>query len=520
MSISRIFPAKLNSRILPHLALGLLLLGLLWRTIRFLLHFPIWGDEALLAVNFATLDYWELAHRLENCQIAPLLFLWGERTAWRWLGPDMLAMRLLPFIAGIVSVLLYWKLTKLMLGPRARLFATGFLAVAMWPVSMSTLLKPYSLDLCMSLVLLLLAVKWLKNPGQVSCLVWLSAVAPFALLASYPAIFVAASASMALACPAWRKGWKTRYWFGVFNLAVLAGFVLALRVGAGQLNTPAGNVNTQAGMNAYWAEGFPPSSPLAFIWWLILALTGQMSAYPVGASNGGSIVTVSLCLAGAWCWIRRGRLAWLILLTGPVFLGIAAAVIHRYPFGSSCRLNQHVAPAVCILAGLGLAAAVGKACSQASQRQKWTLIIFIFFTLVGLGGLLRDMIHPYRDKGCQWMQDTMRNMLTEVPPGEPVVICASPQSLDIVFTWYWVNAGRDIGWDYQIPARHKDDKYICGFYHGNGSDADLACKRLADNLHLRDPSWHLVKRIPADYFPNNSEDAGMRCELFFFARSR
>src|SRR5262249_27922331 len=72
---------------LTRMALALLALGALWRTVRYLLQFPIWGDEALLAMNFAWLDYGQLTTRLENCQIAPLLFLWGERAAYCWLGP-------------------------------------------------------------------------------------------------------------------------------------------------------------------------------------------------------------------------------------------------------------------------------------------------------------------------------------------------------------------------------------------------------------------------------------------------
>lgn len=512
------FPAELSRRNLAHLSMGLLLIGLLWRTVRYLLHFPIWGDEALLATNFAWLDCGELTHRLENCQVAPLLFLWGERAAFCSMGAGMLSMRLLPFLAGIGSLFLYWRLAKLMLGPRALLFATGFLAVAIWPVSMTALLKPYSLDLFVSLALLLLAVKWLKNTDRTSWLAWLTAVTPVALLASYPSVFIAASASMAMAFPAWRKGWKTRLWFAGFNVALLVGFILASRVAAGQLSTPAGAVNTQAGMSTYWAEGFPPSSPFAFFWWFILAMTGQMTAYPAGASNGGSFVTVLLCVAGVRCWIRRGRWDWLVLLTGPVFLGVVAAALHRYPFGTSCRLNQHIAPAVCILAGLGLAAVIGKVCPKSAEFGKWALIVSAIFALLALCGIFVDVLHPYRAEGCEWMQTAMKTMLSEVPAEEPIVICAAPQTMEIVFTWYWTNVKRRITWDYSLPARPWDDKRLCGFYQGLAG-ADIACKRLGDALRLQNPAWHLARRIPYEYIPKSRREAGQRCELFFFERS-
>ena len=516
-------PDKIQKRpccTLRNLALGLVFIGLLWRVVRYLLQFPIWGDEAMLSTNFVWLDYGQLLHRLENVQIAPLLFLWGEKTALFHLGPGMLSMRLVPFLAGVGSLFLYWRLARLMLGPRAQLFAIGFLAVAIWPVSMSTLLKPYSCDLFMSLVLLLPAVKWLKNPSQTLWLVLLTALTPFVLLASYPAVFIAGGASMAMLLPAWRQGWKTRLWFVGFNVALLVGFILASRIGAAQLSTPVGAVNTQAGMSAYWAEGFPPSSPLAFVWWLVLAMTGQMTAYPMGASNGGSIVTVVFCAIGIRCWIKRGRWEWLVLLTGPVFLGIVASVIHRYPFGTSCRLNQHIAPAVCILAGLGLAAVIDNPANGAAKTRKWTLIAAGFFAVVGLGGLVRDIFHPYRDEGCKWVETTMGTVLKEVPPREPVIVCAVPQGINLVFTWYWITGWKNLAWDFQIPAGSTDGGELCGFSAADtAAQADVDCTRLTHDLQLRDPAWHLVKRVPYEYIPTKRKETGQRCELFFFARS-
>ena len=506
--------------------LALLLAGILWRAVRYLLQFPIWGDEALLATNFAWFGYGELTRRLENCQVAPLLFLWGERAAWSWLGPGMLSMRLLPFLAGIGSLLLYWRLAALMLAPRARLFAIGFLAVAIWPVSMSALLKPYSCDLFMSLVLLLLAVKWLKNPAQTSWLIWLSLLAPVALLASYPSVFIAAAVSAAMLVPAWRQGWKSRFWFAVFNLAVLAGFLLASHIAAGQLSTPTGSgVSTRDAMAEMWGDGFPPRSPFAFVWWLILRITGQMSAYPVGASNGGSIATVALCVIGARRWVRRRRWEWLILMTGPVVLGLAAAIIHKYPFGTSCRLNQHLAPAFCILAGLGLAAIIDS-CPRPAQARKWTLAACAVFALIGFCGLARDIAHPYRDVGWKWMETTMGTIQKEIPADEPVVICTPREWLDIVYTWYWINdrSRKNLIWDPQNPRVPPDARLVCGFYQdfyiGGAARADTACKRLEEQLRARDPAWHLVKRKLYEYnAPKGPKVLDERCELFFFART-
>src|SRR5262249_10315579 len=192
---------------------------------------PMWGDEAMLAMNFAWFDYSQLTQRLENCQIAPLLFLWGERTAYTLLGPGELSLRLLPFLAGILSLVVYWRLTGLVLEPQARLFAVAFLAVASFPVAMTTLLKPYSLDLLASLVLLLPAVRCLQDPGQVRWLIGLTCLVPVALLTSYPALLVAGGVSLALLRPAWQQGWHVRCWYAAYQIALLAGFGLSYVIG-------------------------------------------------------------------------------------------------------------------------------------------------------------------------------------------------------------------------------------------------------------------------------------------------
>ena len=142
---------NLSTRAITRCTILLLIVGLAARLLRYALDFPIWGDEAMLAVNFAWLDYRQLTQGLHLTQVAPLLFVWGERTAYLWLGPDEYSLRLLPLLAGVGSLLLYWHLTRVLLPPLARLFAVGFMAAALWPVGMCNPLTPYSFALLIAL---------------------------------------------------------------------------------------------------------------------------------------------------------------------------------------------------------------------------------------------------------------------------------------------------------------------------------------------------------------------------------
>src|SRR4051812_24161463 len=57
--------------LLLRLTLLVVLVGVAWRLTRYLLRFPVWGDEAMLLVNYADRNYLDLAGPLENCQVAP-----------------------------------------------------------------------------------------------------------------------------------------------------------------------------------------------------------------------------------------------------------------------------------------------------------------------------------------------------------------------------------------------------------------------------------------------------------------
>ena len=61
------------------IALLLICVGVAIRIVRLVMPSPIWGDEAMLALNFLDRDYAGLTRFLDNGQVAPVLFLWAER---------------------------------------------------------------------------------------------------------------------------------------------------------------------------------------------------------------------------------------------------------------------------------------------------------------------------------------------------------------------------------------------------------------------------------------------------------
>jgi hypothetical protein len=424
------------TRTLRRLAVLVVIVGVVWRLTRYLLRFPVWGDEAMLLVNYPGKGYLDVTGPLEHCQVAPLLFHWVELTALRLFGASELAVRLPALLACLGSLVLFWWLARWMLPPTARWLAVAVLSVSIWPATLGSLVKPYTFDLFFSLALLLAGVAVYRRPEPRRLLV-LALVIPVALLASYPAVFVAGAVSLALLPVVCRQKrsvlWMTYLLCNVLILTTFAGhYHLVARA---QLDSSPDGTSTAAFMADYWQHGFPPAEPLALMKWLVFAHTGQMAAYPIGAAAGGSVVTVLLCLRGvARLWRRR---RWLIGLFAAVFaLGLIAAVLRGYPYGASCRLAQHLAPMYCLLAGAGLSALL------AGRRAM--IAVLVGLALLGVGGIARDFLKPYRDEESLWAARLVRELETRA--GEEPILVTKPDDLAPVLRWQLLRRGERVLW--------------------------------------------------------------------------
>jgi hypothetical protein len=339
-------------------------------------------------------------------------------------------------------------------------------------------------------LLLLPAVHWLRQPDQSRWLILLALATPLALFSSYPVVFVAGAVSLALLPCAWRQGRNARLLWYVYNVVLLASFAGHYFIAArSQLHSPDKGLTTELGMENFWAEGFPPSSPLALAKWLVLAHTGQMMAFPVGAQDGGSTVTTLLCLIGAWHFWTTGRRALLVLCAAPFALGLLAAALHRYPYGASCRLCQHIAPAVCLSAGMG-AAALLERLRSVSSRRRWILGVCGGLVVIGVVGMVRDVIHPYRNLETLWTQQIMRAFATDARSGAPIVVLNKPEEVDGLFRWYIGLYGERVSWDGRIDWKKAEasGEFLCLHYNWDKLHSPEQMPRAAVQEPMKLPS--------------------------------
>jgi hypothetical protein len=368
-------------------------LGLLIRLVRYFVVYPIWHDEAFLAVNFLDRGYRDLLRPLDYAQVSPILFLWVELTVVRLLGFSEWSLRLFPAVCGIASVILFRHVAARILRGVPLLLAVGIFATAFYPVRHSAEVKPYASDLLASLLLLALAVEWWRAPTRSREWWALAALVPILLAISYPAVFVAAGVSVALAPSVFRLGlMRVRLAFLVYNVALVASF-LSIYFGATVFQSSALRDGYRWG---YWHQAFPPwSEPWKLMFWLLDVHAGNALAYPLGGEHGGSAATLLAVVVGVLAMWRRGRCTLLALLLSPSLMGLAAAGLGQYPYGGAPRLTQYLAPPFCLLAGLGASVIVARL-SPGVRRRRALGVSIVLLAAIGVFLVVRDLCEPYR----------------------------------------------------------------------------------------------------------------------------
>src|SRR5436305_401856 len=145
----------------------LVLSGLALRSYHYLRVPAAWHDEAALVVNVLDNDFAGLLGPLRWHEAAPPLFLWIERAVVLILGDDLLALRLFPFLASCVALLLMASLSRSLLPAAAVPWAVFLFAFADPLAWHACEAKPYSSDVLATVRLL-----YVHCAGRQRSLLW------------------------------------------------------------------------------------------------------------------------------------------------------------------------------------------------------------------------------------------------------------------------------------------------------------------------------------------------------------
>jgi 4-amino-4-deoxy-L-arabinose transferase-like glycosyltransferase len=390
-------------------------LNLAWRTVRYALAFPMWGDEAFVVTSLYTRDFAGMVKPLEYWQIVPLGFMWAELAVVRLAGLSEYAVRLVPYLTGVASMLLFWRFAARSLGRWSALLAVAVFAASYYPVRHAAEVKPYAGDLLVSLLLTVLAWTVMTRPKSALRSLALTAFAGVSVWLSYPAVFVAGAAGLCLLVKALRSRDRPRIAAAAVYGAVLCCSFAAMYVIYGRPHAEAAEFLKDI---PTWHQAWPPiSRPWLLPWWFLDVHAGNLMAYPVGGKNFGSTGTFLLVIVGSVALWRSRRRDLLALLLGPLVLMFLAAALRLYPYGTSARVALHMAPAFCLLSGLGL----GSVLKVLVRRQHVPAAFRIpacALAVVAVLGAAIDIREPYKKISSLLNRQAVRDLAGQTRPGD------------------------------------------------------------------------------------------------------
>ena len=209
--------ARRQSLALP-VSQALLIVGAALRVIEYLANRPLSIDESFLALNLIEKSPAELLHGLDFKQAAPLGFLEVEKLAVDVFGRGEYAMRLLPLLASLASLVLFYKAGKLL--PVAALpFACGAFALLDPTIYYAATAKQYELDLAATVALFALAASMLPRPITSKGFLSLAVAGAVVVWFSHASAFVLAAVGITLAAAAIaRRSWAELGRLGAVSL--------------------------------------------------------------------------------------------------------------------------------------------------------------------------------------------------------------------------------------------------------------------------------------------------------------
>ena len=259
---------------------------------------------------------------LDFDQAAPLGFLWIERAMVCLFGPGEMALRLLPFVCGCASMILLARLAATLLPPFEAIAVVGFFGFSQALIESAIQVKPYSLDILATIVLVSVFLPLTRNSTRPSELVAATISGALALWLSFPAAFVLAGMGAVTA-----------------GLAIIDRNIAGLRrllpvfcawavsAGCAWISVRPGLLNGSLAHHDF-LHMFPLHTPALIVGWM------SESVITLGSISTSvwlaPIAAVALLFAVALMLWRRDRLS--LLLSAPIALCLIASVAQKYPW--------------------------------------------------------------------------------------------------------------------------------------------------------------------------------------------
>jgi hypothetical protein len=363
-------------------AWSIILVGALARLAPYAGNRSLWLDESFLALNIAKRSFSGLLGHLDYDQRAPVVFLMLEKAASELFGINEFALRLVPLLAGMLSLVLFYQVVRRCLRPKAALLALALFALSTSLIYYASEVKPYSSDVAATLAILLFGLMVAQRRGSFGAMLGLGGVGALCILTSFPSVFVLVGCGLVLFCFEWSRGRRAI----AAQLALIAALWTALFMADHLLLVSP----VTESLRAYWKSGFAPAPLFSFAaaCWLTQAPFGPLHADTLGLARSGlaagtfGLGCVCLLLADQWL---------LAMLLAPAAVAVSAATLHQYPFDG--RLVLFLVPLYLMVIATGLEF-IWDRLSRAGPVLAITLTVLLLFPAAH--SVATSFVHPPR----------------------------------------------------------------------------------------------------------------------------
>jgi Dolichyl-phosphate-mannose-protein mannosyltransferase len=360
------YDAGLKVTALAALTWTILAFGALLRLVWYFDRGSLWLDEAFLALNIVHRSPAELLERLSFDQGAPWGFLLAEKLSVATLGVDELSLRLVPLLAALASLPVFWRVASFYLEGRVLLLSLLLFSLSPQLIRYSAEVKQYSVDVFASLLAL-----WLLHSAR-QLANWRRAAAAgmggaLLLWFSHASMIVLGAGGLVLGAAALVR----RQWWDVRRLAVVgaawassaaAFFLLAWPTLRKRYN------DLFAGAREYTAPVPPENLGDA---WVLARQAGDVieGAFGFLGRPWSTLIIVAaalLIVAGGFSLARRDRVR-AALLVAPLVAAAVAVAADLYPF--AIRFLLFLVPLELVLVAAGTSVALAGPAGRRRHRR-------------------------------------------------------------------------------------------------------------------------------------------------------
>ncbi len=432
---------QLSRRSPVALATAALLIGTALRAFHLLEGRSLYIDEARLALNIGSRSLVGLLRPLDYEQTAPIPFLFAEKLATALGGMNEVALRFVPFVAGVAALFLLYRLAARLLPAPAAALATALGAVSPALIQYSNEAKPYSIDALSGVLLALLGLELLVAPHDTARWRRYFVAATVAVLVSTPGLIVVGGVTAGLLT----SGAVRRH--EPLRKGLIGASVLWLATAAAMYLAFYQAVSSLPYMQSFWRPAFLTADEGA-----LLTRAGRMAGDVFwGTFMGGPyfhtttretfplviLMTSGLAavaFAGAIYVGRRAGWSALAVLIGPLPVLIVAAAAGVYPI--TLRLVQFCLPVLVVLIAGGAALA-----ARTAPPRRQAILMAMMAAALLIRPAIRVAVPAFHTYQWQELRPLIRHY-EAVGHDQPIYIFANAVPAWLFYTTDWNNPDR------------------------------------------------------------------------------